>query len=160
MKLQKIITYLVLLIGAAGIVLWLTMNSSISSIMTESGITEPKDIPEDVYNPVVTPLYTLLIIVFAIVLVVTLISIVNSLMTRPGTFKKVVIPAVIFVAILFIGYMFATGDNVDLKPFIEKGQDITEATSKKVGAGLISFYILVVLAIATMFWSGIKKLFS
>lgn len=165
MKLQKIITYLVLLVGAIGFILWFTMNSSISNIMKEGGITEASDLAKNpelfkLAEPTVTPLYALLLVVFAIVLVVTLISIFNSLASKPGAFKKVLIPIVVFAVILVIGYMFSTGDNVDLQPFIEKGQNITEATSKKVGAGLISFYVLVVLAIGTMIWSGIKKLVS
>lgn len=158
MKLQKIITYLVMLIGAVGIILWLTMNSTISDIMKESGVSEPKDIPLDVAEPVLTPLYALLIVVFVLVLVVTVISIFNSLATKPGALKKVLIPAIIFIAILVLGYVFATGDNVNLQPFIDKGQNVTEATSRKVGAGLIAFYILIILAIASMAWSGVKKL--
>lgn len=165
MKLQKIITYLVLLIGALGIILWFVMNNSIGGLMKEYDISESSDLAKNpelfkLAEPMVTPIYSLLIVVFAIVLVVTLISIINSLTSKPGAFKKVIIPAIIFVAILVVGYVFATGDNVNLKPFIEKGQNITEATSKKVGAGLISFYILVILAIGSMVWSGIKKVFS
>jgi glucan phosphoethanolaminetransferase (alkaline phosphatase superfamily) len=165
MKLQKIITYLVLLIGAIGAILWFTMNSSINKIMNEGGITEASDLAKnpELFNlaePAVTPLYALLLVVLAIILVVTLISIFNSLASKPGAFKKVLIPIVLFAIILLIGYMFSTGDNVDLQPFIEKGQNITEATSKKVGAGIISFYVLIALAIGTMIWSGVKKIAS
>lgn len=165
MKLHKIVAYLVLLVGAIGFILWLVMNNSINDLMKENGITEASDIAKDptlfgIAEPMVTPIYSLLLIVFAIVLVVTLISIINSLASKPGAFKKVVIPAVIFLGIMFLGYMFAKGNNVDLQPFIDKGQDITEGTSKKVGAGLISFYVLIILAIASMMWSGVKKLFN
>ena len=164
MKLQKIITYLVLLIGAIGFILWFTMNSSITDIMKEGGITEASDLAKNpelfkIAEPAITPLYALLLVVFAIVLVVTLISIVNSLASRPGAFKKVVIPSAIFIAIVVVSYLFAKEENQKfIEPFLEKGQDVTLATTKKVGAGLIAFYILVVMAIGSMVWSGIKKL--
>lgn len=168
MKLQKIINYLVLLVGAIGFILWLVMNSSIGNIMKESGITDAADFtkPEnadffkDSVIPILNPLYALLIVVFVAVLLVTVISIINSLAKKPGSLKKVIVPIVAFVVILLAGYIFSTGDNVDLKPFLEKGEHYTEATSRNVGAGLISFYILIILAIASMVWSGIKKLFN
>ena len=166
MKLQKIITYLVLLIGAVGIVLWFVMNNSIGGLMKEYDISESSDLaksPElfELAEPMVTPIYSLLLVVFAIVLVVTLISIINSLTSKPGAFKKVIIPALIFVGIMVVSYLFASEEPKSfIQPFLDKGQDVTVATTKRVGAGLIAFYILVILAIGSMVWSGIKKVFS
>lgn len=152
-------------LGALGIILWFVMNNSIGSFMTEHEIQDSADLTKDpeLFNqvaPMLTPLFYLTIIVFVAVLLVTLISIVSSLLTKPGALKKVLVPTSVFILILVVGYILASGTNVDLKPLVEKGLEVTESTSKSVGAGLISFYILLVVAIGSMIWSGVKKSFS
>jgi len=57
-----------------------------------------------------------------------------------------------------VSYLLASGTNLDLQPFIDKGLNVTETTSKNVGAGLYAFYALAILAIVAMVLSGIKKL--
>ena len=52
----------------------------------------------------------------------------------------------------------ASGTNLYLQPFIDKGLNVTEATSKNVGAGLYTFYAFAVFAIVVMALSGFKKL--
>jgi hypothetical protein len=54
----------------------------------------------------------------------------------------------------------SSGTDLDLKPFISKGLDVTESTSKYVGMGLITFYILTAIAILAMIYTGVKKLFN
>ena len=71
--------------------------------------------------------------------------------------KKTILSLGVFFGIVIISYVISSGNDLDLQPFIDKGQDITEATSKKVGAGLYTFYTLAVLAILSMLSSGLIK---
>ncbi|GAA3563995.1 hypothetical protein [Snuella lapsa] len=96
--------------------------------------------------------------VLALVLVLVLIYVLKGLFT--GNIKKTLVTVGIFLAIVFVSYAMSSGADLDLKPFTDKGQDITEATSKKVGAGLYTFYVLAFLAIASMAFSGVKKIFK
>jgi hypothetical protein len=75
-----------------------------------------------------------------------------------GNIKKTLATVGIFVAIVLISFMMSSGTDLDLTPFTSKGQDITESTSKNVGAGLYTFYFLALLAIGSMVFSGVKKI--
>ena len=94
-------------------------------------------------------------LVFAIVLILVLIYVVKGLFA--GNIKKTILSLGVFFGIVIISYVISSGNDLDLQPFIDKGQDITEATSKKVGAGLYTFYTLAVLAILSMLSSGLIK---
>lgn len=70
--------------------------------------------------------------------------------------KKVLLGFVVFIVMLLIGYGISS-DHVFLA-WADKG--VTASTSKWVGAGLMSFYILVSCAIGTIIWSEIRRLIS
>lgn len=74
--------------------------------------------------------------------------------------KKTLMTVGAFLAIVVISYAISSGTDLDLQPFIEKGENYTEATSKQVGAGLYAFYFLAILAIGSMLYGGVKKLFN
>jgi len=94
-------------------------------------------------------------IILAIVIVLVLIYVIKGLFA--GNLKKTLLSLGIFLGIALVSYFISSGTDLDLQPFIERGQDITEATSKKVGAGLNMFYALGVLAIASVVLSGVKN---
>ncbi|MEL0455459.1 hypothetical protein WJN01_04420 [Flavobacteriaceae bacterium SZ-1-7] len=96
--------------------------------------------------------------VLAIVLALVLVFVLKGLFA--GNIKKTLITVGAFLAVILISYGISSGTDLDLKPFIDKGADITESTSKTVGAGLIAFYILAFLAIASMLYGGAKKIFN
>ncbi|WP_370477188.1 hypothetical protein [Tamlana flava] len=96
--------------------------------------------------------------VLAIVLALVLIFVLKGLFA--GNIKKTLITVGAFLAVILISYGISSGTDLNLKPFIDKGADITESTSKTVGAGLIAFYILAFLAIASMLYGGAKKIFN
>ena len=96
--------------------------------------------------------------VLFIVLALVLIFVFKGLFA--GNIKKTLITVGAFLAVILISYGISSGTDLNLKPFIDKGADITESTSKTVGAGLIAFYILAFLAIASMLYGGAKKIFN
>lgn len=96
--------------------------------------------------------YTVLAIVIVLVLIYVLIGL------FAGNIKKTLLVLGIFFGIVLVSYLMSSGTDLNLQPFIDKGQEITEATSKKVGAGLYTFYALAVFAIASMALSGLKKI--
>lgn len=95
-------------------------------------------------------------VVLAIVIVLVLIYVIIGLFK--GNIKKTILSLGIFFAIVIVSYLLSSGTDLDLQPFIDKGQNITEATSKKVGAGLYTFYALAIFAIVAMALSGLKKI--
>ena len=96
--------------------------------------------------------------VLGIVLFLVVVFVLKGLAT--GDIKKTLMTVGAFVAVVAISYAISSGSDLDLKPFNDKGLGITESVSKNVGAGLYAFYILAVLAIGSMLFGGVKKLFN
>ena len=155
MNLQKIITYVVLLVGVVAIILWFLMNGNISDVLVENELTDVKDLPLEVTMPLVSPLYYLVIVVAIIAVVFTLISVVNTLIKSPTNLKKILIGVGAFVAVLAIAYAVSGGDPMK---YAYNGVEATEGESQIVGGGLVAFYALIAVAAGTMLFSGIKKL--
>lgn len=97
-------------------------------------------------------------VVLGIVLFLVIVFVLKGLAT--GDIKKTLMTVGAFVAVIAISYVLSSGSDLDLKPFNDKGLGITEAVSKNVGAGLNAFYILAVLAIGSMLFGGVKKIFN
>ncbi|UZO81268.1 hypothetical protein NBT05_02045 [Aquimarina sp. ERC-38] len=154
MKISKILSYIVLALGAVGIALWFVMNSSISTLMEENGVSEARELPEDMAYGAVNPLYMLTLVVFVIAIIATLITVFSALAKNPGGLKNTLIGIVAFLVILGIGYVLAEGVETTMKD----GEMLSATESKLVGAGLYSFYILAIIAIGMMIVSGVQKL--
>ena len=95
-------------------------------------------------------------IVLAIILVLVLVFMIKGFFA--GNVKRTLMSVGAFVGVILISYILSSGTDLDLEPFNSKGLGITESISKNVGTGLIAFYILAVLAIASMAFSGFKKI--
>ncbi len=96
--------------------------------------------------------------VLFLTLAIVLLFVIKGLFS--GDIKKTLMSVGAFLAIIVVSYVMSSGTNLDLTPFTNKGLDITEAKSRNVGAGLYAFYILGFIAIATMVFSGVKKIFN
>ncbi|PWH84163.1 hypothetical protein DIS18_06370 [Algibacter marinivivus] len=96
--------------------------------------------------------------VLGIVLLLVLLFVIKGLFA--GDIKKTLMTVGAFAAVLIISYVISSGSDLDLQPFVDKGADVTEATSKNVGAGLYAFYILAAVAIGSMLFGGAKKMFN
>ncbi len=96
--------------------------------------------------------------VLSIVLLLVLLFVIKGLFA--GDIKKTLMTVGAFAAVIIISYFIASGSDLDLQPFNDKGLGITESISKNVGAGLNAFYILAVVAIGSMLFGGVKKMFN
>lgn len=109
---------------------------------------------------VVVPLMYIAYIALVITVLIVLLFTIFNLLKKPALLKKTLINVGLFAVVIIAAYLLSSGTDLNLKPFIDKGQDVTESTSKYVGMGLIAFYILTVIAILSMIYTGIKKLFN
>ena len=96
--------------------------------------------------------------VLSIVLLLVLLFVIKGLFA--GDIKKTLMTVGAFAAVIIISYFISSGSDLDLQPFNDKGLGITESISKNVGAGLNAFYILAVVAIGSMLFGGVKKMFN
>jgi len=158
MSISKILSYAVLIVGLlAGFFLY-DMNSDISNLLLENQASDPIELlvssqkAAAVFDAV-TPLYNLAIAVIIVLLGATVLSIFTGLVKNPSSLKNVLVGLVVFASIIGIAYGLAEGTETVTRD----GDVISVGTSKWVGTGLITFYILSILAIASTFISGIKK---
>jgi len=146
MDLHKILKYIGLILGVIGLILLGRV------IMTGNDVIKT-DI--DVQSSVVDPYLYVAYIVFAITVVLVLIYVIKGVFS--GDIKKTLISIGLFAVIMVLGYVMSSGTDLDLQPFADKGEVISESTSKMVGAGLNAFYFLAIIAIGAMVFGGIKK---
>jgi Na+/proline symporter len=93
-------------------------------------------------------------ITFALVLLFVLVFVLKGL--AAGNIKKTIMSIGIFLAIVAIAYAMSTGVETPL----QDGEMLSEGGSKWVGAGLRTFYILVVVAIGARIYGGLRKVLS
>jgi ABC-type iron transport system FetAB permease component len=73
-----------------------------------------------------------------------------------GNIKKTLFTLLGFAVIIIIAYVLADGVETPLKD----GGTLSASGSKWVGTGLYTFYIMALLAIAAMVWTGVTKLIN
>ena len=90
-------------------------------------------------------------ITLALTLFIVLVYVLKE--TFSGNLKKTLMSLGAFILVVIIGYVLAEGVETEMRD----GEMLSESGSKWVGTGLYTFYILAVVAIGSMIYSGIKK---
>ena len=143
MGLYKILKIVALILSVAGIVFWFLLISKGDEAVKATGEG-------------VTPMLMIAYITMAIVLLFVVVFVLQGIMA--GNIKKTLMSVGAFAVILIISYAMSSG-SIEGLPMVDDAP-VTEATSKLVGTGLNAFYILAVLAIGSMVFSGFKKVTS
>ena len=91
-------------------------------------------------------------ITFAIVLLFVLVFVLKGIFA--GNIKRTLLSIGAFLVIIAIGYALSNGVETQM----QDGKMLSESGSRWVGTGLHVFYILAVIAIVAMVFSGIKKM--
>ena len=143
MTLYKVLKYIALAIGVIGIILLGRI------IFTgDEAIKNSADLQASMLNPIMWVGY----IIFAITIVLVAIFVIKEIFT--GNIKNTLIAVGAFAIIIVVSYVVTTGHPVEL----EDGTTLSANADHWVGAGLWVFYIMAVLAILTMIFTGIRKL--
>ncbi len=108
----------------------------------------------DLQNSLVTPFIYIAYIIFAVALVFVLIFVIKNVFSNPAGLKSTLIGVASFAAVIVISYVLASGKETPLKD----GGVLSEAASKWVETGIYAFYIMAIIAIGAMVFSGVKKL--
>ena len=102
----------------------------------------------------VSPLVELARIVLLITVAVTLIFTLLGLFSDPEKLKKASISIGLFLIVIAISYILSDGVETPLKD----GDVLSASGSKWVGTGIRTFYILAIVAIGLMLFSGVSKI--
>lgn len=149
MALHKILKIIGLLLSLAGIIFFVMIVNT-----GDTTIEDKLAVGEDVasVNWILYAGYIMLGLVIASVLIFVF----KGLFA--GNIKKTLISLGLFLFIGVISYAMASG-SVEGLPLVDD-KVVSESASKWVGTGLYAFYILAVLAIGSMVFSGVKKLIT
>lgn len=102
----------------------------------------------------VSPLITLALIILSIAIVVTLVFSIITLASDPKKLKKAMIASGMFLLVIAIAYGVSEGVETPMKD----DKVLSAGDSRLVGTGIVSFYILTVIAFGSMMFSAIKKI--
>ncbi len=102
----------------------------------------------------VSPLVELARIVIFITIATTLIFSLLGLFSDIAKLKKAAISIGLFLCVIGISYVLSEGVETPLKD----GEVLSASGSKWVGTGIRTFYILAVIAISLMIFSGVTKI--
>ena len=138
MGLHKILKIVALLLSVAGIIFLAMIVSKGDDVVRATG---------DGVDGFLYVAY----IMFAIVLLFVLAFVLKGI--AAGNIKKTLMTIGAFLLIVVISYVMAEGVETTMRD----GEILSASGSKWVSTGLITFYILAILAIGAMVLSGVKK---
>jgi len=104
----------------------------------------------------VSPMIGLALLILVVTVLITLVSSFASLASNAAKLKKAGISIAAFAAVVLLSFLLSEGVETPMKD----GEVLSAAGSRWVGAGLRTFYILVVVAIGAMLYSGVKRFFK
>lgn len=103
----------------------------------------------------VGPILTWGYIIFFIAIALALVSTVNGVLVNPAGLKNMLIGLGIVVAVFGLSYVLADGSD-----FATYKVPTDESTSKLVSTGLNAFYIVGLLAVLSVVYSGVARFFK
>ena len=148
MDIQKITKYVALALGVIGLILQVVILRKGDDAIEMAGLAGNFSS--------VSPMINLAIIILIVTLLITLVSSFAALASNPDKLKKAGISIAAFTAIVLLSFLLSEGVETPMKD----GEVLSASSSRWVGAGLRTFYILAVVAIGAMLYSGVKRFFK
>jgi 4-hydroxybenzoate polyprenyltransferase len=143
---NKIVKIVLAVLGLISAILWYQLPG--------------QDMPasEAVESGAITGMFTITYILLAIAVVASLLFTLVNLFAHPQKLKKTLIVIGAFLIVLGFAYAISSGTDVNLDEMASRGIPTTEATVKNIGTGLNLFFLLVIIAVVSMLWGGVKKM--
>lgn len=149
MSLHKILKIVAAVLGLLGIVFLVRIISAgDKAIKADAAMGD---------TAIVDPIAYVAYAIMALVILFVVVFVFKNLFTNAATLKNTLVGVGIFAAILVISYAMSGGDTTQ---YLYNGEAVTEGESTMVGAGLLAFYILIVVAAISMLFSGVKKIMN
>ncbi|MGB3591781.1 MAG: hypothetical protein WBA16_08890 [Nonlabens sp.] len=151
MIVHKIIKYLVLLLALVTAGYFIYTISMGDDVIETSG---------DAQGSTVVPLMYLAYIMLALIILAVLVFVFVGLFSSAAVLKKSLISVGLLIGIVLLAYFgFADGSDAANNAIeLDDGEFLTVDNSKLIGAALYTFYIMAILAVLSIVWSGVTKL--
>ncbi len=152
MILHKILKYLVILLSvvAAAFFVYTIATGDDAIEIDENGIQ----------GSTVVPLMYLSYVMLAVIIAAVVLFLFVNLASNPKALKKTALSVGIFLVVVGISYVaFADGSDAANNAIeLDNGEYLSESGSKWIDVSIYTFYILAILAVGSIIWSGATKL--
>ena len=141
---QKIVKIALIVIGLLGAVLWFMLPE--------------RDMPaaEAAQSGAMNFMFIITYFLLAVAVVVSLLFTLKNLFSNPQGLKKTLFVVGGFVLVVIISYVLSSGPDVS-DEFMAMSD---ESTVKNIGMGLNVFFILTIIAVASLIIPAVKNMFS
>ena len=145
---NKIVKIALAVIGLISAILWYQLPS--------------QDMPasEAVQSTPLAGMFAITYILLAVAVIASLLFTLINLFAHPQKLKKTLVVIGVFLILLGFSWAISSGTDVNLDEMARRGIPTTESTVKNIGTGLNLFFVLVIVAVGSMVWGGIKKMTS
>lgn len=136
MNLNKLTKILVIVASLLAVVFWATIAFSSEE---EGGM--------------ITPMIYVAFVVLAVAILLVLLYTFKNLAAKKGELKRTFISVGAFLGVILVAFLLA-----DSTPVTVGGEEFSSTTSKMVSTGLNTFYIVALVAIGLMFFTGYNRI--
>lgn len=145
---HKIVKIGLVVLGAIAAILWSQLPDSDAPV------------GEAVDSGAVHWMFMIMYILLAFAVVFSLVFALKNIFSNPAGLKRTLIGIVGLLVVVVIAYALSDGADGTVEEMAGRGVATTESTVKNIGTGLNVFFILVLVAIGTMVWGGLKKVMN
>ncbi len=145
MNIQKITTYVALALGVLGLIFQIIILGAGDDVIEMDSLAGNFS--------KVSPMISLAILILGVAVLITVVSSLANLASKAAKLKKALISVAAFLLVVLISFLFSKGVETPMKD----GEVLSASGSRWVGAGLRTFYILAVVAVVAMLFSGVKR---
>lgn len=143
---NKIVKIVLAVIGVIAAIMWYQLPG--------------KDVPvaEAIQSGSMNIMFLILYILLAVAAASALFFTLKNLFANPKSLKKTLLVIGAFLAVVLLSYIASSGTDVSIEEMANRGVATTESTIKNIGTGLNVFFLLVIIAVASMAWGGLRKM--
>lgn len=145
---NKIVKIVLAVIGVIAAVLWYQLPS--------------KDVPvsEAIDSGAMNFMFMIMYLLLGLAVASSLLFTIRNYFSNPKSLKKTLMLIVGFLVVVVIAYALSDGKDGTVEAMASRGVETTEDTVKRIGTGLNVFFFLVIIAVGSMAWGGVKKVIS
>jgi len=143
---NRIVKIVLAVVGVVAAIMWYQLPS--------------RDVPvaEAAQSGPMNIMFTLTYALLAVAVLASLFFTLKNLFANPKSLKKSLLVIGAFLAVVLLSYLISSGSDVSIEEMASRGVATTESTIKNIGTGLNLFFLLVVIAIGSMAWGGLRKM--
>ncbi|MBT8320795.1 MAG: hypothetical protein KJO90_03905 [Eudoraea sp.] len=145
---NKIVKIVLAVIGVLAAIMWYQLPS--------------RDVPvsEAIENGAMNTMFMLMYLLLGVAVAASVLFAIRAYFSNPKSLKKTLMLIAGFAVVVVIAYALSDGDDGTVEAMSGRGVETTTDVVKNIGTGLNVFFFLVIIAVGSMAWGGIKKVIS